>query len=129
MSTIQGQRPPQGSAHQRTSPAIAQSKPESPRKGLDCYISATCLIEPTTPEAALVDQVQQLCLEECIRYFRQVQVRSYQELSPKAISQIHPPERCWLVYLSVSQDERGGAAEEIQGIVSQWDGALHLLLR
>lgn len=133
MSTTQIHRSSQRLAcrrHQLVCPtATALAQPIAQRRGLDCTVSAARLIEPMMQEPTLLDQVQQFCLDECMHYFRQARVRSCQELPPEAISQMHVPERCWLVRLSISQEEGAEATYEVEGVVSLWDGALHLLLR
>ncbi len=132
MITSQTQRPPQSLARRRhrleRPAAAARTLPAAPRKDQGICVSATRLIEPMQEESTLSEAVQQLCLDECMQYFLQARVRSCQELPPEAISQIHPPERCWLVRLSVSQKAEAETADELEGIVSLWDGALHLLL-
>lgn len=132
MRTTQIHRPSQRLARRRNRlvcpAATAQTQPMAQRRGLDCSVSAVRLIKPPVPDSLLREQVQQFCLDECMHYFRQARVRSCQEVPPEATSQIHLPERCWVVLLTVSQEEGAEAAEEVEGIVSLWEGALHLLL-
>ena len=101
----------------------------APRRGLDVHISAVRAIEPSLAEEALLEAVRQLCIEECKRHFAQVELRAHQEIDPQAVSQIHPPERCWFVRMVVSQQEAPWAEAEIPVIVSLSESALHLMFR
>jgi hypothetical protein len=101
----------------------------APRRGLDMYASAMRAIEPFLSEEALLELVRQLCIEECRRHFARVELRTHQEIDPQAVSQIHPPERCWFAYMVVSQQEASWTEAEIQVTVSLSESALHLMFR
>ena len=101
----------------------------APRRGLDVHASAVCAMEPFPSEEALLELIRQLCIEECKRHFAQVELRAHQEIDPQAVSQIHPPERCWFASMAVSQQEATWAEAEIPVIVSLSESALHLMFR
>ena len=112
------------------SPArAAQVHPTTPRRGLDVHSPEVREIEPPLSEEALLELIGQFCIEECRRHFAHVKLRSYQEMDPTAVSQIHPPERCWFVRVSVSPQEASRTEPETQVIVSLSESALHLLFR
>ena len=121
--------PPASGRLQDAPPWAAQVPPAAPRRGLDVPCSTAWSLLPWLSEEALLEQVRQCCFAEGRRHFLQVEVRSCQELTPEAVSLVQPPERCWLVRLTASEQTGVWIEEEVQAIVSLTAGTLHLLFR